>query len=386
MLRSIFPTTTLFLLIAIISSCQEHPWKILEDNSEKMSLANTQSTFEGCGAPIIEAFDGGDTLRGSINDPKSAISQISRKNLETLISEVGQLNDVEKRLFQAAELMMPPDNTHRTNFDQLKALLSIGAIESPKVRQRRDPTATAKVTPPQEEALYGAFGCVFTAVGPIDGRAQYGNVILRFKPLRDNVSFATYSSGFTFMKGRRTATCEKQCQCSIATTTDNLDQCTELKTKVGAGQIEAFDFASLETSPNRYPCYDFCSKNVLDSMERFKPGVDERSNYARTLVGPDDYAQWFQYSLIKLLRKNKNKDQLTQSLLEIISINDPKVRRKQWWNLVDTSWLGYLEAKYDGRVEIKDLESIEVPSDKLEEVRRWNLDPGITRMVKEIPQ
>ncbi len=387
----------------------------LSDSPQALGEGQAGGTYYGCGLPLIEAA-AKDGLNVSPKDPQRAFDVISAANLNELAESVGILSDSEQKLFETAELMMPPGNTHRTTFfrdekilgtlsgDQpaqsihlevLKPILESGFLNSPKRSQfavaetgENQPTIKAKVTPPQEEALYGAFGCVFTAVGPRDGRPQYGEVILRFKPAsqppKNAVTFATYSSAFSFMKNARIKVCETQCKCTVYTKELQSNSCQAARSKVGSQKAEAFNFADLPLDPEKYPCYESCNQKVLASMPNFNPGFEERLAYSRTVIAPKHYDEWFRLTLINMLRKNSKKDELATALQATVGHGSLESQKSRWWNLIDTEWLGYLEAKYDGGVALKDLESIEIPEDKLSEVLSWNLSQEIKVKIKKV--
>ena len=400
--------------LIFIGGCVGSPPPPHDTHGDTSSLAEGGGAdgrvFYGCGKPLIDAAQSrGIQVRH--DRPQFSFETISRRNLDLLVKEVGDLSATERVLFNFSAQMMPPGYTHRTTLtteevrtgnsgesvtvrtEVLRMILEGGFLDSPEKRKRvaessgrgSSSSIKPKVTPPQENLLYGAFSCVFAAVGPLNGREQYGDVIFRFKQPdslpREQVSFATYSSAFSFMRQSRTRTCESQCRCVVQSNSAGCEEASKKQAR------EVFDFKteldqgklSLENQ-----CSALCGERVLGSMKEFQPGLEERWAYAETVVAPIDYQKWFRYTMIKLLRKHRQKDSLTKELLQLSSRPVTLETKAQWWNTIDTNWLGYLEAKYDGGVAMTDLESIDVPPSQYREVLGWNLRPEVRAKIRSL--
>lgn len=322
-----------------------------------------------CGKPLLRVMSTQDKNLIQML-PQKAIEQISQENLAKLKKEMSQLTEDEQLLYRTA-IEIGFGNTHRSDFTKLHGILRAGGLFSPTAGR-----VEIKVTPPAEEALYGAYSCVFTAVGPVDGRDQYGNTIFRFRAEPNVAGWATYSSAFSFMRGGRSWECQIQCQCFGEGQGPRGESCKR------PNHAEVFDVASLKGAHDRERCADFCDQKVRASMPAFQPKDSDRRAFANIMVAPKDWSEWFGLTLVKLLRAKKDRSKLQAQLLEIAKQSPSEGRRKRWWNIVDSNWLGYLEAKYDMQVSLNDLESIEVPPELYEEAQSWDDVGDATKLIK----
>ena len=117
----------------------------------------------------------------------------------------------------ATSLELAPGNTHRGDFCKLRSIITAAGLISPgqgRATNGKVEAPSVSVTPKQEEELYGSYSCVFTAVGPVDGRERYGDIIYRMKDDAQGLSWATYSSAYSFIRDSLAWECRVQCACA----------------------------------------------------------------------------------------------------------------------------------------------------------------------------
>ncbi|OFZ74045.1 MAG: hypothetical protein A3K03_13105 [Bdellovibrionales bacterium RIFOXYD1_FULL_44_7] len=207
--------------------------------------------------------------------------------------------------------------THRLPLGRLRSLLASGAILSPREAKKIAVQIDEPFTPLLEDFLFGGHDCVFAAVGPPNGRERYGEVLIRFNPDSTTYPWATLFSGWSFIKKLRNE--------------------------------EAY----------------------LDKQASF----DHKLHYSHLMIARKHWKPYFGFMIIALLRKLEptERSSATKVLLEQTD--------RDFWQMIDNKQFGYLEAKYPSRVELIEIESIEVPIQAIDQVLSW---PESQKWVKKI--
>ncbi|NLO91759.1 MAG: hypothetical protein GX410_07195 [Elusimicrobia bacterium] len=242
---------------------------------------------------------------------------VSAANLEELRAAAGELSGAEKEIRVKTLKMMPPFLIHRIGLERLRGVLEMGGIVSTREMQRRAGGAVKPFTPPLEDKLFGGYDCVFVTVGPPQGRPRYGDILLSVKPKTDGSAWASHSSGWTFMGEVRKST------------------------------------VTLQMPVTR----------------------DDELAYSHLILADRDWEQAYPLLIILQLRaKGEARPELVKQLLAMRE-------REGFWNFVDANRLGYLEGKFSAFVPLEDIDRIEVPPAKYDEVMNWPNVPK-TKIIK----
>jgi hypothetical protein len=238
---------------------------------------------------------------------------------------------------------MTPPIVNRLHFADLREALKNGGLLSFQREQalRHDPRR--HTTPALENKLYDAYDCVFASVGPPDGAARYGDVIIRLKDSVREHGWATPFSGMHFLYAIRGQDARKMQQL------------------LAEGR-------ELPTSPT----------------DPLSLGFDDRLHFSHYVVTEKDWHRALAYQAILVLR-NLDESEASGHVRKRCDAMLGEEDASKFWALFiperETGLtaaeeaarepLGYLEAKFTDKLSIKDFTSIEVPASRLEEVRAW---------------
>lgn len=255
---------------------------------------------------------------------------------------LGSLSPLETRLLSKVE-QTPAPIVNRLHFEDLRRVLKNGGILSLNLDEEAQRGPLRHTTPAIENELYGAYDCVFASVGPPDGSARYGDVIIRLKDsVREN-GWATPFSGMHFLSAIRHK--------PVRQMQDLLEQGKTLP---------------------------------VDEANPLSLGFDDRLHFSHYIVTESEWNNALAYQAVLVLRNLDDSevgDIVRQRIESILGDEDPR----EFWTLFippheeglsavaenERVPLGYLEAKFPDRLSIEDFTSIEVPTDRLAEVRGW---------------
>lgn len=232
---------------------------------------------------------------------------------------------------------------NRLHFANLRDVLKEKALVSLKIEEAREHDSLRHTTPAVENELYGAFDAVFTSVGPPHGSPRYGDVIIRLKDSVREHGWATPFSGMHFIYAVRHQDARKM--------------------------------------------QDLLAEGKQLPTSRYNPlhlGFDDRLHFSHYVVTENDWNKALAYQAILVYR---NLDQSPASLKVKQRFQAMLTERdsQKFWSLFIPDRLkngtpeedaervpfGYLEGKFDNQVSIDFFTSIEVPQEKLSEVRSW---------------
>ncbi len=251
------------------------------------------------------------------------------------------LSPDERQLVERIETP-PAPIVNRLHFEDLRAVLKNGQLSSYLVEERLG-SHLKHTTPALENELYGAYDCVFASVGPPNGTPRYGDVIIR---LRDSVrehGWATPFSGMHFMEAIRRKDADAMQQ----------------------------DLMSGKTLSTR-------------ASDPLGLGFDDRLHFSHYVVTEKYWNKALAYQAVLVFRNAGDTpagDEVRKRFATLLQTN----RVDEFWKTFIPALesdlppeeaaarvpFGYLEGKFDGQLAIRDFTAIEVPADKLEEVRSW---------------
>lgn len=252
------------------------------------------------------------------------------------------LTDQETRLLKKVQSMTPPI-VNRLHFADLREVLKHGGLASFQREQEQQREPRRHTTPALENKLYDAYDCVFASVGPPDGAARYGDVIIRLKDSVRERAWATPFSGMHFL--------------------------TAVRGKDGAAMqrllAEGRPLPAAPTDP-------------------LSLGFDERLHFSHYVVAEADWHKALAYQAILVLRNLDDSD-ASQRVRRRCEVMLAAEDAREFWTLfipplepgltaseqAAREPLGYLEAKFTDKLSIEDFTSIEVEPARLEEVRAW---------------
>lgn len=248
----------------------------------------------------------------------------------------------EKELLKVIE-DKPAPIVNRLKFKNLRHVLKQKALVSLQVEEKQQHNQLLHTTPAVENMLYGAFDVVFASVGPPYGSPRYGDVIIHLKDsVREN-GWATPFSGMHFMYAIRHKDARK------------------MQEMLAAGK-------TLPTS-------------------KYNPlhlGFDDRLHFSHYVVAEKSWNKMLGFQAILVYRNLKNLPEgkkLKQRFSELLTAKN----QQKFWNVFIPPRLkngtpqqdaeripfGYLEAKFNDKISIDFFTSIQVPAEKLSEVRLW---------------
>lgn len=267
------------------------------------------------------------------------------------------LTPQEQKLLEVIETK-PAPIVNRLHFENLRGILKQQALVSLRIEQQREHDRLSHTTPAVENLLYGAFDAVFASIGPPHGSPRYGDVIIHLKDSVREKGWATPFSGMHFMYAVRHKDARK------------------MQDMLAAGE-------KLPVSP-------------------FNPlslGFDDRLHFANYVVTEKYWNRALAYQAI-LVQRNLDDSPASRKVRErfsqLLTENDPvkfwslfippRVKQATETDKAEEIPFGYLEGKFDDQLSIQFFSSIEVPADKLEEVRSWpEAQPYLSLIKAKLP-
>lgn len=252
------------------------------------------------------------------------------------------LSPQERALVRKVDRMRAPI-VNRLRFEDLRGVLKDGGLLSHAREEQLHEGELRHTTPAVENDLFGGYDCVFASVGPPDGTPRYGDVIIRLKDSVREHGWATPFSGLHFLSKIRHQDTQKMLAL--------LDRGQSLPT-------EATNPLSL--------------------------GFDERLHFSHYVVAEGDWERALAFQAVLVLRDADNSaagQAVRKRFAALLKEND----NAKFWTLfipAEKSGLtaeeaaarvpfGYLEGKFADRLGGEDFTSIEVPAERLSEVRSW---------------
>lgn len=251
----------------------------------------------------------------------------------------------------------PAPIINRLHFQHLRSVLSSGGIVALELEEEVRNAQLPHTTPAVENELFGADDCVFASVGPPHGSPRYGDVIIRLKDSVREKGWATPFSGMHFLSAIRGQ--------DVKGMLDRL--------LIGE---------SLPTSGD----------------SRLSLGFDDRLHYSHYIVTEREWNQALAYQAILVLRNVDDSD-AGQRIRERADALLDETDAVKFWTLfipprkqdlspaeeADRLPLGYLEAKFPGELPIEYFTSIEVPQDRLADVRAWPEAKPYLHLIGAVP-
>ncbi len=251
------------------------------------------------------------------------------------------LDPKEQRLIDKIESLAAPI-VNRLHFEDLREVLKRGQLSS-YLMEEKTGSHLKHTTPQLENELFGAYDCVFASVGPPDGSPQYGDVIIR---LRDSVrehGWATPFSGMHFIYAIRHRDARKM-QRMLASGTELPTQATN---PLSLGFDDRLHFTHYVVAEKHWEkALAYHAILVVRSADDSATGKLVEARFAKLLEEDDPYEFW--KTFIPAREKN-------------LSLEEAAARVP----------FGYLEGKFDNQLKSEHFTAIEVPADKLAEVRSW---------------
>lgn len=251
------------------------------------------------------------------------------------------LEPYEKELVTRIE-SLPAPIVNRLHFEDLRGVLANGGLVSLYRQQQADHQQLQHTTPNLENLLYGGFDCVFASVGPPDGSPRYGDVIIRLKDSVRERGWATPFSGMHFIYAVR---------------------------HEDARQMQKILAAGKPLPPPPSP---------------LSLGFDDRLHFSHYVVVEEHWNRVLAYQAILVLRNlddSPTSDQVRDRYQKMLAAESPE----EFWSLFIPPReenqnptqaavhvpFGYLEGKFSDKLSIDMFTAIEVPKDRLNEVRTW---------------
>ena len=251
------------------------------------------------------------------------------------------LTEAERQLAEKIETFPAPIVT-RVHFEDLRAILKNGQLAS-YYQEEQHGKHLIHTTPALENELYGAYDCVFASIGPPDGTPRYGDVIVRLKDSVRGHGWATPFSGMHFIYAIRHQDARKMQQLLAEGTT----------------------LSSKPTDP-------------------LSLGFDDRLHFSHYVVTEKYWNRALAYQAILVLRNADDSfagKQVRERFQQLLATEAPD----EFWRLLIPAReeglspsneaarvpFGYLEGKFDDQFSLDEVTSIEVPSEKFNEVLSW---------------
>jgi len=298
------------------------------------------------GAPIVMA-------RQKAIDSRPFRTQIDRDKLRRWMEISALCTMAEFELFLSplvpAEQQLlekiktiPAPIVNRLHFEDLRSVLKHGQLSSYREDKRLDGDLK-HTTPALENALYGAFNCVFASIGPPDGSPRYGDVIIRLKDSVREKGWATPFSGIHFLSAIRHKDAQLM-QELLAKGSALPSRPTDPLSLGFDDRLHFSHYVVTEKHWNRALAYQAIL--VLRNADDSPAGTRIRRRFERLLAEDRSQAFW------KLFIPARERELSPEASAERVPF-------------------GYLEGKFDGHLAIDEFTSIEVPVEKLNEVRSW---------------
>ena len=269
---------------------------------------------------------------------------------------LGPLAPQEAKLLDKIE-HTPPPIVNRLHFEHLRGVIKNGGLFSLTLEEKSADKPFQHTTPAVENELFGAFECVFASVGPPDGSPRYGDVIIRLEDSARETGWATPFSGMHFIYSIRHQDARK------------------MQDLLALGK-------PLPTEPT----------NPLSL------GFDDRLHYSHYIVTETHWHKALAYQAVLVLRNlddSPASDRVRRRMRQMLETTD----KNEFWSLFipprkeglsaeDEAAripFGYLEAKFPDTLPIKFVTSIEVPADRLDEVRAWPESRPYLKLIRAKP-
>ncbi len=250
---------------------------------------------------------------------------------------------------------VPAPIVNRLHFEDLRGVLANGGLVSLYRQQQADHQQLQHTTPNLENMLFGGFDCVFASVGPPDGSPRYGDVIIRLKDSVRQRGWATPFSGMHFIYGVRHQDARK------------------MQKMLAAGE-------TLPPPPSPLSL-----------------GFDDRLHFSHYVVVEEHWNRALAYQAILVLRNQDNSPtgrQVRDRYFKMLRSKTPD----EFWRLFIPAReenlsrseaavrvpFGYLEGKFSDKLPIDKFTAIEVPKDRLNEVRQWPEAKPYLGLIREI--
>ncbi|MEM9658440.1 MAG: hypothetical protein AAF961_08775, partial [Planctomycetota bacterium] len=247
----------------------------------------------------------------------------------------------ERQLLERIEALAAPI-VNRLHFEDLRGVLKNGGLASLYRQQQADRHQLAHTTPRLENLLYGGFDCVFASVGPADGSPRYGDVVIRLHDSVRERGWATPFSGMHFLWAVRHQDA-RQMQQLLA----DRKKLPTPPAPLSLGFDDRLHFSHYvvtEKHWNRALAYQ--AMLVLRNLDESPTSDQVRLRYRKMLAAEDGDTFW------RLFIPSRERDLTDSQTAERVPF-------------------GYLEGKFADDVSIDMFTAIEVPSDRLDEVRQW---------------
>jgi len=266
------------------------------------------------------------------------------------------LSEQEQTLIKVIQ-NKPVPIVNRLHFEDLRHVLQQKALVSLEVEEKLSHNSLTHTTPAVENLLYGAFDAVFASVGPPHGSPRYGDVIIRLKDSVREHAWATPFSGMHFMYAIRHKDARKM-------------------------QDILAEGKALPKSP-------FSPLNL---------GFNDRLHFSHYVVTEKYWNKMLAYQAI-LVHRNLDDSpaskKVKQRFLDLLI----EKNQQKFWSLyipprqknatpeqeLENIPFGYLEGKFDNQLSIKFFTSIEVPMDKIKEVKSWPEAQPFLDLIHAIP-
>ena len=319
-----------FFSFLFLSSCSDH------------QSVDEQYAYNLCCEPIYEAAD---QSFGNLTVPSAAerslirywVELASEKNVAQLEESLKPFSEKELNLLNKIK-GLPIPVIHRTTLEKLEVFLDHGGVYSPRAASASGFVMESEDTPLMEDYLFGAEDCVFTTVGPPDGTVWYGEIIIRFSDAAStDIGWATPWSGWHFLTALRGK---------------DGDKINELL-KQGL---------PLPQEPN-----NDASISILDKL-KYGDNVFFSENWPAALG-------------LKAINMWRNNPKPEETLNRVEAMLESKTAHEFWALFTEyNKELGiqpfaYLEGKSPGYISLDSVECIEVPEDKMDEVRQFRSYP-----------
>ncbi len=255
------------------------------------------------------------------------ISELSRENIARRMADIGELTPEEKVVFDRVRAL-EPNYSFRVSLARLSRLVEDGVILSTAQVAEIKKAPVSPYTPQLEQQMYGAYDYTFGAISFNDGDKRYGDVVLRLRPeVVQARSWASRKSGFGANRELRSS-----------------DATAALRRTAEAGPTSLVDFAK-------------------SAVEGLRKGEVKRTSESDYLTRARDlFASW-------VVEPEHYQDMIATQILWRFRDGTPEFRERllgaegdELARFLGESFIGYLEGKIKGSLNLVDLESVSLPS------------------------
>jgi hypothetical protein len=309
---------------------------------ELWQVPDTLRDYPYCGEPVLDTAQeaSGQAPELYTNNQEQItdwMDLLSESNVDYVRQLLAPLSEKEALLLEKVMSLVVP-LVHRTHVASLGMIFDNGGIVSPRQLSLTDPSQIHITTPPLEDYLLGGWDCVFTAVGPPDGTARYGEIVIRVSSEKVlGTGWATPWSGYHFVGD--------VLHKDAAAIDDLLSEGLPLPTKPG--------------SP--------VSLTLANKLQ-----------YADNIYFGEDWNLALGLSAIWMWRNNPDPEGTEKRVDEMLQTQSSH----EFWSIF-TEWnpdegiegFAYFEGKYPGMLSMDTIEAIEVPADEMDAVQKLDLYP-----------